>query len=312
MKNLQPQLQESINYIKYLIDKNGPEIYDYQKLDYTLQIIGQSIEEESIPSDYLNQIRNYFGVAFSKETMQGFAYTKPHGYAGDYEIIERIYDWYLSTDERCAKWDIYWQNHQAARAVRNRVKYFQKSLTNTLNDLNRITNGKKKINILNLASGPSRIIFNFLANNEHLASSVHIDCVELDENAIAFSKTRTAKYANSLNYIHKNVFKFLPEKNYDVIWSSGLFDYFDDKVFIKLLSRFYDYLNPGGRIIIGNFSPKTMSRHYMELFDWKLFYRSESQLINLGKKFANKNDILYVEAEEENANLFLNIIKSKM
>jgi extracellular factor (EF) 3-hydroxypalmitic acid methyl ester biosynthesis protein len=33
-----------------------------------------------------------------------------------------------------------------------------------------------------------------------------------------------------------------------------LFDYFEDQVFIKLLRKFMHWTNPGGEVIIGNFS----------------------------------------------------------
>ena len=111
--------------------------------------------------------------------MQGFVYHKPHGYAGDYEVIERIYSRYISVTHS-QKWDSYCQQHPAVEAVRNRKDYFQHILGDRLT-----TNGFDQLQILNLASGPCRDLYEFFTNNA--TAKVIFDCVDQDPNAITYA-----------------------------------------------------------------------------------------------------------------------------
>src|SRR5688572_16120098 len=113
-------MNHHFNFIKPLIAKGGPDIDDYVELDSWIEETYDHIKSNNLDKDQLNKLIETFGDAFSKETMQGFAFQKPHGYAGDFEIIDRIYQRYVSNKPHLTKWDEYWQNQAAADAVRNR------------------------------------------------------------------------------------------------------------------------------------------------------------------------------------------------
>ncbi len=131
----------------------------------------------------------------------------------------------------------------------------------------------------------------------------------MDAEAIKHAKRLNKDYLKSIEFINKNIFRFNTDNKYDLIWSAGLFDYFDDKAFILLLSRFRKWLKPGGEIIIGNFNENhNPSRVFMELFgEWYLNHRTEEQLINLAIDAGFKKEKIKVEREPENVNLFLRI-----
>lgn len=92
-----------------------------------------------------------------------------------------------------------------------------------------------------------------------------------------------------------------------MIWSGGLFDYFNDKVFIRLLKRYHTFLKEKGEIVIGNFSPGNPSRNYMELMEWHLNYRSEEQLLELAKECGFDMNLVSIGKEPLGVNLFLHI-----
>ncbi len=161
--------------------------------------------------------------------------------------------------------------------------------------------------MLNIASGPARDLYEYYKESKN--NFVKCTCIEMDAEAIKHAKRLNKDYLKSIEFINKNIFRFNTDNKYDLIWSAGLFDYFDDKAFILLLSRFRKWLKPGGEIIIGNFNENhNPSRVFMELFgEWYLNHRTEEQLINLAIDAGFKKEKIKVEREPENVNLFLRI-----
>ena len=81
-----PGISEEIAFIRDLANRGGPTAAEYPKLTALMAQL------EFLSSEALEQLRAAFGEALNTtDTMQGFAYIKPHGYAGDFEIIDRIY-----------------------------------------------------------------------------------------------------------------------------------------------------------------------------------------------------------------------------
>lgn len=289
----------NISFIKELLEKGGPDKEDYYNLDAWITEIYYNFQQGEFSETYLDILRDAFGDAISHETMQGFAYLQPHGYAGDYEIIDRIYTNYISKKDHLKNWDLFFQSHLAPQAVRNRIEYLENCLKNLL------TNQEEEIQVLNLASGPCRDIKNIL--DKYLESPILFDCVEQDKNAINFANNLCNEHLKKVNFIEKNAIKFKTNKLYNVIWSAGLFDYFNDKIFILMLKRLSKIVKNNGEIVIGNFSTNNPSRYYMELFKWNIYHRSPTKLLFLAKKagFAEKNITIIKEAT--GVNLFLHI-----
>ena len=99
----------------------------------------------------------------------------------------------------------------------------------------------------------------------------------------------------------------LPENDYDMIYSAGLFDYFTEPVAQMAAQRMVANLKPGGKLIIGNFSMENPSVAIMELgLDWNLIYRSKEDLERMFKGFGSK---VHVEKEPLGVNLFVVIEK---
>jgi SAM-dependent methyltransferase len=97
----------------------------------------------------------------------------------------------------------------------------------------------------------------------------------------------------------------------DMIYSTGLFDYFDDGEFRACLRRLYRNLEPGGRLIIGNFSHANPDRWLMEdVADWHLHYRSAGELLALAEGIAPTPARVRVEGEDRDIQLYLVIDRS--
>lgn len=291
-----------IEFLQHLVDKGGPDVQDYYDLDAWIAEIAEHARKGNLKPDDLKRLRDVLGEAISVETMQGFVFQKPHGYAGDYEIIDRIYNRYVSDKAHLSKWDIYMQDHAAVHAVRNRVQYFCRLLQGK-QYASRIAEGGSEV--LNLASGPGRDMLQFFEGQPD--TPVHIDCIEQDQNAVNHATALCKQHLHKITFHVKNALRFQSKKKYDLIWSAGLFDYFEDKVFVFMLNKLKAMVAEGGEIVIGNFSTMNPSKPYMELFEWHLHHRSPNTLKAFALAAGFAPDQISVEKEPTSVNLFLHI-----
>lgn len=293
-------MQHHLEYLRELVGKGGPDVDDYYDLDAWLIEISEQAKTGRLNQEEIRQLREVFGPSLSLETMQGFVYHKPHGYAGDYEIIDRIYRRYVSEHPQLSKWDLYMQQHAGAEAVRNRGHYLSEVLTQHVT-----AKAGQRVEVLNLASGPGRDMLLYF--DQHPQAPVHFDCVEQDEKAVGHAAHLCSPYLEKISFHVRNALRFNTEKHYDLIWSAGLFDYFEDKVFVFMLDKLRTMMADGGEIVIGNFSTTNPGKHYMELFEWHLKHRSPQSLKALARATGFEERQISVRKEQAGVNLFLHI-----
>ena len=295
-------LQESKKYLSSLNENGGPELRDFQTLDNFFFAIDENIRENRITKEELAQLNTCFDFDKMPDSFHSMCVQKPFGYAGDFLVIDKIYTYH--TCENYSKWDQYFHTQSATKAVRNRKDYFKESVKNFLHE----KNDPAEIRLLNIASGPCRDLLE-LYEDETIQTNILTTCVEMDAHAIDYSKKMVKTHAGKINFIQKNILRFNCDEKFDIIWSAGLFDYFNDAVFVRLLKRMKNWLKPNGRIVIGNFNQEhNPSRTYMEVMgEWFLEHRSEGHLLELAQKAGFNNSTISVEREQENVNLFLNI-----
>ena len=291
-------------YVISLVEKGGPDPNEYEKLNQWFQSVGAQVRTGIITRTQVKEMWMAFGEAFSVNTLQGFVVNKPYGYAGDFEIIDKIYTEWISPKAHLVKWDKFFHWQKAPIAVRNRKQYFKKLLL----EIDNIAPPRPPPIVLNVGSGPCRDIFEYL--QENLSTKIIFECLDMDRNAISYSKSLLNRfYGNKVTHYCQNVFSFKPEKKYDLVWSAGLFDYLDDKQFIFLLRSLLDMVSPNGQLVIGNFSESNPSRDYMEFGEWFLHHRSESSLSRLAQQSGCSTNSIIIEKEPCGVNLFLRVLK---
>ena len=102
--------------------------------------------------------------------------------------------------------------------------------------------------------------------------------------------------------------RFHPPNRYHAIWSAGLFDYLDDRLFVLLIKRLMRALEPGGELAIWNFSTSNPTRPYMELMgEWFLHHRTAFQLSALAQQAGVSAGAVKIGQEAEGVNLFMHI-----
>jgi diguanylate cyclase (GGDEF)-like protein/PAS domain S-box-containing protein len=291
------ELKKIKNYLMPFVERGGPEPSEYIELNDYYSSINSMLKEGKISRAQIRELWVAGGEVFSEDTMQGFVCKKPHGYHGDYEIIDRIYMEWISPKKHLENWDKFFHWQAAPKAVRNRKKYFKNILSEI--DQSQVIEPA----VLNVGSGPCRDIYEYKC--KHPLSKIHFDCLDMDSKAIEYSKQLLN--GSNITFFCENAFRFRSEKQYDLIWSAGLFDYLDNEKFVFLLRSLMKMLTINGKMVIGNFSTLNPSRNYMEFGEWFLFHRDITELTELAGKAGVDPDSVSIESEATGVNLFLKI-----
>ena len=95
--------------------------------------------------------------------------------------------------------------------------------------------------------------------------------------------------------------------DYDIVYCAGLFDYLSQRVCQRLVELFCTMAKPGGLVIVTNVASSNPRKAWMEyVMEWNLIYRSEEEmkdLIPAGLPVKRTN----VRADATGVNLFLEI-----
>jgi len=290
-------LEDGIAFIKKLYAAGGPLPEEHSLLYETLALLGEEVRAGQIAKEELKEIRDVFSDEFLETTLLGHSLNKPFGYAGDFQVIDMMYC--QSTYPKYKRWDDFYNNGWAARAVRNRKEYFKKIISDRCGD-------GEPHRLLNVASGPARDLLELF--EERGIDNLTIDCIEYDSKAIEYAKDLCGNHLEVISFQRGDVHKYNTENRYDLIWSAGLFDYFNDEGFIRVLRKLLSWTTKNHEVIIGNFTPNNPSRHFMEiLLDWHLHHRDEDHLIGLATEAGCTREQLSVGREDAGVNLFLHI-----
>jgi extracellular factor (EF) 3-hydroxypalmitic acid methyl ester biosynthesis protein len=298
--DLQEQLELSGVQIETILEsvvaKGGPEPDEYPIVTDCFR----QLWEAGISSF---QISSILAPTLTEDCIQGFCYRKPHGYAGDFEIIERLHTGWVSPNPSLARWDRYLHAQPAARAVVNRREVFGR----LLRELNECC--PQSPTVLNVGCGGARDVYEYYMSEPD--SLVRVHSIDISADAIAQAATLCEPFAERARFERKNVFRFRTNEKFDLVWSAGLFDYLNEDTFVAVVRRLLTMIKPGGRAIIGNFNTVNPTRPYMELAgEWYLNHRSAQDLIELAKRAGAAEEQISVLHEVEHVNLFLEIRKS--
>jgi extracellular factor (EF) 3-hydroxypalmitic acid methyl ester biosynthesis protein len=276
------EVQETIDFL-FSLEPHGPRENQFAAVNLSFAALDRLGIRSSA---FTSQLEN---TSFSDiRSMHGHATLCPYGYHGDFEIIDRIYNCYIS--DAYPSWDLYFQSGAASHAVRGRKKYFIQKMID-------LSSYFSKPKVLNLASGPARDLAELL----EVCHDFDFDCVDADTNALTFAKSLVLQ--QNIRFICKNAFNFRPDKKYDVVWCAGLFDYLSDKAALLLMKKISNWMHSDSVFIFGNFNNENSQKSYMEFGGWSLIHRSDESLLQLASQIFPTRSIM-IEREETNVNSF--------
>lgn len=285
--------------VETMLRRNGPRPNEYRALEEWSAHLCREMDAGRLDEAGLQSIRSVFTDVLSSQTLMGHIVQRPYGYNGDFDIIDKFYRQHRSPDSRFWRWDDFIQTRDAARAVRNRKELFKQIVSQKIAKCGT----QEPFTILNLASGPCRDVLEMLEENPH--ANIRVLCVELDYHAIAFAQQVLGKWTKRVKFVRANFFRFQTEERFDLVWSAGLFDYFDDDTFCAGLKKATGFAKAGGETIIGNFSPDLVSKDFARFLGWRLYYRSKKHLLTLAERCGLSAGNIRVDAERIGVNLFL-------
>jgi len=237
--------------------------------------------------DSVYKLKSLFVSRLRKEFLHGDytvrSLSKPYGYAGDFKIIDDIYRNDPQTQGFERLFDNYYQAAAISVAVRNRKEDFKKIIRSVVQ-----ARGAHEIKIMDLASGPCRELQELLSGDLQDHPSVTFDCYDQDENAWNYAKSLLRENARRITFVKENVVRIALRKNieaqmpqkYDLIYSTGLFDYLDKRIATRLVENLRKMLKPDGVLAISDVREKykNPSVHFMEwVGDWNLVYRPDEE-----------------------------------
>ena len=288
------KIEKESEFIRYLINKGGPEPQDYEKFTSIVN---------NLQPDEIDGFREKIKTVLNEETLIGYGFVKPYGYPGDFKLIDKIYQFEVNEDTRYKNWDLFFQNQPGAFAVRNRKDFF-------IEYCRKLILRKDNAKVLILGSGPASDVYEFLTNHNR-GNNISFDLIDFDQFAIDFSKKKNEMFNGQVSYNKINALRFNSYKLYDLIWSAGLFDYFKDKHFTFLIRKYFNCLSEDGEMVISNFSTRNPTRRLMEvLSDWYLNLRTESDLFRVASDAYVDKELVSIEKESLGINLFLKIRKN--
>ncbi|HBA55130.1 MAG TPA: hypothetical protein DCZ04_11945 [Syntrophorhabdus aromaticivorans] len=197
------------------------------------------------------------------------AYYKPRGYAGDFQMMEMIYNNEPAGDGKLGKlMDAWCLESTAARAVRGRRAFLKEQL-NILCEKRR--SSANLIRIMNLACGSNRELFDFLITYPH-TGLIAVLCIDADVQALEYTNrhVNVVPHSASVRLMNDNVVRWVLGRmrhNFgpqDIIYSAGLADYLDDRMCATLINRCHAHLEEGGALILGNFGHKNHNKAFLD------------------------------------------------
>lgn len=247
---------------------------------------------------------------------------KPLGYAGDYEMVNMITRNPYEGGSLFAKVVNAWfLNQLPAQAHRNRIKILKEKLAG---ETARMTRLGRPARIFNLGCGPAGEIQEFLRESP-LCENVQFTLLDFNEETIQHAtgvlqdirkqfarRTPIQMQKKSVQQLLKEAAKQgggTSEGKYDFLYCAGLFDYLPDRVCKQLMGVFYQWLAPGGLLLVTNVDGTRPFRNKLEfILDWNLIYRNGKQISCL-KPDPVSLENCSVKSDWTSVNVFLEIRK---
>jgi len=224
---------------------------------------------------------------------------KPLGVPGDYGMLGRILGNRFEGHSLFARVVNGWLlSTPAAEAYRHRIDLLEMTIRETV--ACRHQEGERA-SVLSVGSGVAFEVQRFLQSEEE-AYAVDFTLMDFNPGTLAEANRRlggcraAASGAEVLVNLQRDSIVDLAKRarravregeQHDLVYCTGLFDYFSDRMCRKIMGLLEALCRPGGRVVVSNFAPANPIRNFMDLvLDWELTYRDEAALreIVLGER----------------------------
>lgn len=263
-------------------------------------------EANRLPSSELWRLA---GAWLEKGDLQRHARFKPRGYAGDFEMFEKICTGYQCADPLGAAFDRFFQSQAAPEAVRRRTVMLGDAVVQRVRACD-----ADPLHVVTVGSGPAldiRRACTVLDADER--RRLQVTLLDLDPTALDRARSQLHPFLadRQLRCVRENLSRLSKPgrgsaalAGADWLACPGLFDYLDDAAAAAMLTLFWQALRPGGRAWVFNFAPHNPSRAYMEwIGNWYLTYRTADQMRAVAQETPLPPEMVTIHAESSGVNL---------
>jgi len=245
-------------------------------------------------------------------------YTKPLGFAGDYEMVRMILRDPMEGQNSYAKVvNSVLLRSGTAEAHRNRIVRLTEFLEGEARRVNALG---RPFSVINIGCGPAADVERFLKTS-WLSDQTKFHLLDFNRETLDFAQEqithviRERSRKTKVKFVHRSVHELLkqasarktvPEKSFDMVYCAGLFDYLNNRICSRLLKLFYSWTLPGGLVVVTNVHPKHPVKGFLEhLQEWYLVLRNEKQMLALEPSLGAQK----ATTEDTGVNVFLEIRK---
>jgi extracellular factor (EF) 3-hydroxypalmitic acid methyl ester biosynthesis protein len=207
------------------------------------------------------------------------AFTRPRGYPGDALLLDYIYgDWSVlqpppprSLGGRLYPWTYAGAAPTAVRLRRSHLAHLIDEAAVRI----------EQPRVLAIAAGHLREASLSVALMSGQVGEVV--ALDQDEESLAEVDRQAARQRLPITTVHHPIRNVIAGRcdlgRFDLVYAAGLYDYLETPVARRLTRSLFAMLQPGGRLVVANFTPQTCDRAYMEAFmDWWLIYRTQQEV----------------------------------
>lgn len=220
-------------------------------------------------------------------------YTKPLGYAGDYEMVNMMLrNPYEGSSSFAKLLNFTLLNTEPVVAHRNRIEFLLWKLRSEC--VRRAATGRTRV--LNLACGPAVEVQRFLRECPE-SDLAEIDMLDFNSETLEYTREclvearAAAGRRTELRFFERSVHQLLRTATqgggdeftgYDFVYCAGLFDYLSQRVCKRMVELFCTMVKPGGVVIVTNVATCNPRKAWMEyVMEWNLIYRDGKEMMDL-------------------------------
>lgn len=216
----------------------------------------------------------------------GRSYFKPAGYPGDYIIMNYMYD-QTPIGASAREMMLHALGVSAGEPIVTRMR----KLAEIIVQYGERRRGEgRRIDIMSIGCGPARElerVFELSGNGLRWRATLVDQEPQAIEYAMRYARQKGVDRTIEINPLNLSFTEMLVQSvvthhfvEKDIIYSSGMVDYLSPMSARRFVKRMYDFLRPGGRLIIGNVNDlPTGTLWPMEyVLDWTLYFRSLAEM----------------------------------
>lgn len=246
-------------------------------------------------------------------------YTKPLGYAGDYVVMNYLYENGYPGDDTYSKFiDRYTLSVSPARAHIYRRPYFGGAILDVIEKNIHLD----EIKIASIACGPAIELLDVLKEH-NIPENVKFFCIDGEKKAIdqiqanlrEIEAEKRKKF--SVDFLNENILQMIRKKvvvnklkDQSFIYCGGFLDYLSDKVSFMLVKYLFGLLREGGTLVLVNMYKEDPSRVYLEMLgEWYLKHRDEREMMRMAEGLSAAKEVKIDFDPETKTNIYLIIRK---